>query len=230
MTTVQKPSLLPPSLLPPVLSPSLTKRITLEEFVAMGEGPPYYEFEDGQLIPRNGGTDPRVSPKSRHQKMLLRLAAPMDHYVNENNLGEVFIEVDVYMSDGKLYIPDITFVAVSGNAHLAPADDKIHGAPELVVEILSENAQRDQVYKRRAYQQNGVRWYWIIDTGLLTLEEFQFLPDGSTLTNLVIAGEDFLPACFPGLTLNLAALMGEQTASPADNANNLPTTAQENPS
>lgn len=232
MTTVPKPSL--PTLQPSSPSP-VQKRMTLEEFVARGEGPPYYEFEEGVLIPRNGGSDPMVSPKSRHQKMLLRLAAPIDYYVDENNLGDVFIEVDVYMPDGKLYIPDITFIAGNGNAHLDPADDKVHGSPELVVAILSEDTRRDRVYKRRAYQRNGVRWYWIIDAVALTLEELQFLPDGSVLTNVTDTGEDFLPALFQGLTLNLAALMGHQSVNPAENVDTSaidisPIPTQENPS
>ncbi len=190
------------------------KRITLAEFVAMGEGPPYYEFEDGLLIPRNGEDDPMSSPKDRHQILVGLLFALLYQFVLRNKLGHVSMELDVFLPDGKLYIPDITFITANGSAVLDPADDKIHGAPALVVEILSNNVRRDRVHKRNVYQRNGVRWYWIIDPNTLTLEEFQFMPDGTTLSTVNDTGEDFQPAVFPGLTLNLAALMGELPDAP----------------
>lgn len=195
---------------PPAITLLPQKRITLEEFVAMGEGPPYYEFEDGLLIPRNGEDDPMVSPTCRHQRLLLRLAYPIDEYLVANPIGEAFMVVDVYLPDGKMYIPDITFVAANGGARLDPEDDKVHGVPELVVEILSDNQRRDRVHKQRVYRRNGVQWYWLIDPITLVLEELRFLPDGSVTINTIDRGEDFQPAAFPRLTLNLAALMGEQ--------------------
>ena len=201
MTTTIRPDM------PPAAPP---KRITLAEFVAMGEGPPYYEFEDGLLIPRNGDPDnPMSSPKDRHQVLLALLYVCLYQFVLRNKSGHVSMELDVFLPDGKLYIPDITFIAANGSATLDPADDKIHGAPSLVVEILSNNTRRDRVQKLKVYKSNGVQWYWIIDPNALTLEEYHFLPDGTTLSAVIDNGEDFQPSVFPGLTLNLAALMGE---------------------
>lgn len=205
MTTTSRPDAQP--------SATPQKRITLAEFVAMGEGPPYYEFEDGLLIPRNGEENPMSSPKNRHQLLLALLYVFLYQFVFKNKLGEISMELDVFLPDGTLYIPDITFITATGSAMLDPADDKIHGAPELVVEILSNNVRRDRVHKRNVYQRNGIRWYWIIDPNTLILEEFQFLPDGTTLSTVKDTGEDFQPAVFPGLTLNLAALMGELPAA-----------------
>ena len=204
MTTTSKPHIELP-ILP-------QKRITLEEFIAMGEGPPYYEFEDGLLIPRHGEKDPMVSPKTRHQRLQSRLVNSIDMYLMSNPIGEVVMEVDVYFPDGKMYIPDITFLAANGGARIDPADDKVHGVPELVVEILSTNQGRDRVHKQRVYRRNGVLWYWIIDPNTLILEELHFQPDQPVTINSIGKAEDFQPTIFPGLTINLAALMGEQTA------------------
>ena len=62
--------------------------------------------------------------------------------------------------------------------------------------------------------------------GPLTIEEYHFQPDGTTQVNVIDAGEDFQPSLFPGLTINLAALMGELPAveeteqAAADNSGN----------
>ncbi len=208
MTTISKPHVEMP-VLP-------QKRITLEEFIAMGEGPPYYEFEDGLLIPRNDEENPMVSPKSRHQRLMYRLTHPIDDYLISNPIGEVVMDVDVYLPDGKMYIPDITFLAANGGARIDPADDKVHGVPELVDEILSTNQGRDRVHKQRVYRRNGVTWYWIIDPNTLILEELHFQPDQPVTINTIGKGEDFQPAIFPGLTINLAKLMGEKTVSESE--------------
>ena len=132
----------------------------------MGEGPPYYEFEDGILIPRNGEENPMGSPKNRHQVLLGLLFAFLYHYVMQHRLGSVSMEVEMcFCRAARMYIPDITFLAAAGGARVDPTDGKIHGIPELVVEILSDDARRDRIYKMGVYKRNGVRWYWIIDSG-----------------------------------------------------------------
>lgn len=44
-------------------------------------------------------------------------------------------------------------------------DDGCHGAPDLVIEIVSDSTRsRDYGAKLRVYREAGVREYWIIDT------------------------------------------------------------------
>jgi Uma2 family endonuclease len=58
-----------------------------------------------------------------------------------------------------------------------------------------------------------VAWYWIIDGETLAIEEYRATPEGYVRVASVIAGEEFRPALFPGLTINLTALLGiEQSA------------------
>jgi len=51
------------------------------------------------------------------------------------------------------------------NAHLdRVADDGVHGAPDLCVEVLSPgNAGQDFTLKREIYRLAGVPEYWIVD-------------------------------------------------------------------
>ncbi|NIW80418.1 MAG: Uma2 family endonuclease, partial [Calditrichae bacterium] len=49
------------------------------------------------------------------------------------------------------------------NAHLI-GDEKIEGAPDLVVEILSPSSAYDDLKRKwRVYERSGVKEYWIVD-------------------------------------------------------------------
>jgi Uma2 family endonuclease len=79
------------------------RRITLEEFRALPEGPPYFEFEDGELVMA-------ASPTPERQDVVGELWHALRQFVRHHTLGRVFREVDVYLPDGRVYIPDIALL------------------------------------------------------------------------------------------------------------------------
>jgi len=178
-----------------------TKPMTLEEFRARPEGPPDDEFEEGEVIPV-------TSPTPEHQDIIVELGHVLRRWVRGQQLGRVFVEVDAYLPDGRVYIPDFSFLSTDRMSLLDPGDRKIHGSPDLVVEITSGKPDRDRVRKFRIYYQNGVPWYWIIDQESLTIEEYHATPDGYLRTASIASGEEFRPQLFPELTINLAVLVG----------------------
>jgi Uma2 family endonuclease len=178
-----------------------TKRMTLEEFRAMPEGPPYYEYEEGELILV-------ASPTPEHQDVVSELSHVLRQFVRQHQLGRVFMEVDVYLPDGRGYIPDLSYLSNERMHLLSPTDRKLHGSPDLAVEVTSSAPARDRVHKFRVYYGNGVPWYWIIDANTLAIEEYQATPQGYLRTASVASGEEFRPQLFPGLMINLQALLG----------------------
>jgi Uma2 family endonuclease len=42
-------------------------------------------------------------------------------------------------------------------------DGYIHGAPDLIVEVLSSDKKRDTVKKKNLYERAGVKEYYIVD-------------------------------------------------------------------
>ena len=128
---------------------------TLAEYLAMPDGPPYYEFI-------NGIAHFMASPTTSHQECLLNLAVEMRTFVKKSQLGKVFISpLDVYLSDEEYYQPDMLFVS---NERKSIIQERIHGAPDLVVEVLSSsNAYNDLSHKKRMYEEFSVREYWIVD-------------------------------------------------------------------
>lgn len=113
-----------------------------------------YELIEGELLMT-------PSPVPKHQRISGKLEFELRKFVTENNLGEVFYApCDVYLDDENVVQPDILFIA---NDRLAIIGEKnIQGAPDLVVEIISESsAYRDMVQKKRLYAKFGVKEYWI---------------------------------------------------------------------
>lgn len=65
----------------------------------------------------------------------------------------------VYLSDNDHLVPD--FMVVCDTDKIKP--DGIHGAPDLVVEVLSPStAKNDKGYKKDVYAKCGVKEYWIV--------------------------------------------------------------------
>jgi len=184
------------------VAPLLEKRrSTLAEFEQIPVGPPYYEFDEGETIEL-------ATPKFTHQKILAEFTTELTLYRRKHRSGEYFECVDVYLPDGKVYVPDFGFLSNANLVLLWDTDEKIHGAPDMVAEITSQDANRDRVRKFHVYHANGVQWYWIVDQATLTIEEYRWTATGYTLHITTERGQVFRPELFPGMELNLAENLG----------------------
>ncbi|MBL7796396.1 MAG: Uma2 family endonuclease [Saprospiraceae bacterium] len=136
---------------------SNTKLLTYDDYVALT--PPdsgNYELHNGKLIYM-------ASPTPDHQDVVTELCARMRLFASSRKLGKVFAApLDVVFTPTDILQPDILFIATE---HLyIIGDKKIEGAPDLVVEVLSDsNKPREQRYKKEIYETHGVREYWMIN-------------------------------------------------------------------
>jgi Uma2 family endonuclease len=186
-----------------VATPKVEKRWTLEEWLKLPEGPPFYELEDGRLIEM-------PSPRMEHQRLVGRLYNILDRWVEEQDLGTVVMAVDVALPKGRGYIPDLTFIRRDREGELIGEDGKIHGAPELVVEVVSPSTKvRDRYKKMQGYFEAGVEWVWLIDSEDLTAEEFHRTEEGYLRTAASGPDDVFEPKALPGLKINLSELLGK---------------------
>ena len=91
--------------------------------------------------------------------------------------------MDVYLTENDRVIPDAMIVCNKNNIRL----DGIHGAPDLVVEVLSPGtAKNDKGYKKDLYEKSGVKEYWIIDPVPRSIEVY-LLTDGKFALDEVYA-------------------------------------------
>ena len=117
------------------------------------------------------------APTSQHQRVSRNIFRQLDKHVESNKLGEVFYApVDVYLDEKNVYQPDILFIS---NERMEILQDKVKGAPDLIVEILSpKTGKLDKTNKKDVYEQAGVKEYWIVDPNSKEVIGYQLTESG----------------------------------------------------
>ena len=101
-----------------------------------------------------------------------------------------------------LLAPDLCLV-LRGNP-VEVNDRRVEGAPDIVVEVLSSDCNRDLVRKRQLYAACGVPEYWIFDSASDTATLLE-LRDGEYVERAVLTSHDALTTpLLPGLSIPLA--------------------------
>lgn len=88
-------------------------------------------------------------------------------------------------------------------------EKNIQGAPDLIIEILSEtSAEQDRTAKKQIYARHGVKEYWLIDPDRETLEVQKLHAKTRAFRHVATYQRDeaFQSALFPNLEIKLAEL------------------------
>ena len=121
------------------------------------------EIIDGQLVM----TSPR--PTVNHNRICLNIAVLFSNYLRGKKCSPFSDGVDLFLDDKNRFVPD--FMAVCDPDKIQ--HDGVHGAPDLVVEVLSPStAKNDRGLKKEAYARCGVREYWLADPENKTVEVY----------------------------------------------------------
>lgn len=117
------------------------------------------------------------APRYGHQSIVTHITALLDRHVREHRIGDVCVSpVDVVLDEQEALVvqPDIVFVA---RERLHIVRDRVWGAPDLVVEVLSPRTkQRDRTTKLGWYRHYGVRECWLVDSRAAVVEVVRFQP------------------------------------------------------
>ncbi|HLA77499.1 MAG TPA: Uma2 family endonuclease [Vicinamibacteria bacterium] len=147
-------------------SPKTIVKFTYSDLLALPEDGRRHEIIEGEHL-----VSP--SPKTDHQRVSMRLSVAIAAHVRAHRLGEVFAApLDVVLAEDVVVEPDLLFVSTDRSARAT--ERNIQGAPDLVVEILSEwNRRIDEITKRDLYARHGVLEYWIVDPELETVKVYR---------------------------------------------------------
>ena len=168
------------------------------------------ELDDGELyiMPR---------PRREHQSTLFWLIWHIADYIRSfaDPPAEAYPDLVVVLSRSprRVLVPDLTII-LSDRSDIF-VDGYAEGTPDIVVEILSTDRNRDLDRKRLLYAEAGVSEYWIFDpvndTALL-LE----LRDGDYASRALLTVSDTLTTpLLPGLAIPLADVF-QHRQRPAD--------------
>lgn len=181
--------------------PSHSTRFTYEDYVLFPDDGKRHELIEGEhyVTP---------SPTTRHQRVLGDIFASLRRYLQTRPIGVVyFAPCDVVLSEQDVVQPDLLYIS-EARAHIV-TDKNIQGAPDLVVEIVSESSRRlDELTKRKFYERFGVEEYWIVDPELDTMKIYTRSGDAFERARELSkeTGDTLESALFPGLSLALAEL------------------------
>ena len=178
------------------------KNYTVDDYLAMPDEYPRYELLEGELIEM-------VSPTTRQQRISRRLFTILNAHCAARDLGEVFYApLDVILSRTVVVQPDILFISEAHRAELI--GERITGAPDLVIEILSPaTSARDFNLKRKLYARHGVKEYWIVDPDDGTIEVQRLQGNVFSTLALYEKGQTLTSPPFEGLELDVAQVFAE---------------------
>ena len=129
-----------------------------------------------------GGKVVAMSPAStNHNRIALKIAVLFENYLKGRTCIPFGDGEKVFLTNVDHYVPDFMIVCDRDKIK----QDGVHGAPDLVVEILSPGtAKRDRAHKKDVYEQCGVPEYWIVEPTSKSIETY-LLQDGRyTLDNI----------------------------------------------
>jgi Uma2 family endonuclease len=186
----------------PVTTLPKLKPMTVEEWGDLDED------IEGELV--DGVLEEEEMATFLHEIVVMWLAHALRVWVRRRHGYVAGSEAKIAVGPRQGRKPDLS-VYLRGQAP-APADTLVRTPPHLVVEVVSprpRDARRDRVEKIGDYARTGIRYYWMLDPQLRTLEILE--RDASAHYRVAVArsrGRLRIPGC-PGLVLRLDDLWAE---------------------
>jgi Uma2 family endonuclease len=174
-------------------------RLNYEDFCGLPNDGKRYEIIDGELFVT-------PSPLTRHQLVVANLLYYLTDIVKRHDLGRVYpAPFDVVFSEHDVVEPDMLYVSKARRSVVT--ERNVRGAPDLVVEVLSEGtAKIDRTTKLKLYARYGVSEYWVIDPNECSAEIYRLVPGGYELSARLDSSQSLTSPLFPGFSLILARL------------------------
>jgi Uma2 family endonuclease len=155
--------------------------VTFEGFSPIAELGPYrakdyWQLPEGAPVELlRGELIVSPAPRSSHQVLVAHLTAHFVEIAKRSGGTALCAPTDVVFSDDTILQPDVLYVS---KQRLAIVGDRIDGPPDVVVEVLSQGAERrDRVAKLDAYARHGVPEFWLVDYRARVID-FLTLSDG----------------------------------------------------
>ncbi|MCY3692012.1 MAG: Uma2 family endonuclease [Chloroflexota bacterium] len=186
-------------------------RMSLDEFLALGEADGKWELDDGVLyIMATGSPD--------HQFLMRWLCRPIEDYFLQFDQppAQLIQEMTTILSPELQRAPEPDIVIILNERRHIVSRVRVEAPPDIVVEILSTDRSRDLVRKRQIYAEAGVLEYWLMDprSDTITLLE---LRDGAYVERAVLSAADSLTTpLLPGLAIPLESIFQHTLRPPRD--------------
>ncbi|MEW6526388.1 MAG: Uma2 family endonuclease [Spirochaetota bacterium] len=153
--------------------------------------------------------DMTPAPNVTHQSIVLNIGRIIADYLEGKDCKVFVAPVDVILPESSSTSDENIFTVVQPDIVVVCNKKKIEkrgiiGAPDLVVEVLSEStAYKDETEKLKLYERHGVREYWIVNPEAYYLNVFRLGSDGTFEKPLHYRkGETFKSSVLEGLIID----------------------------
>jgi Uma2 family endonuclease len=181
------------------MAQAAVRLLTVQDFMDIPEGPPYYQLIEGDLFMM-------PPPGAFHQDIAGNVHFIFRSYLKKRPIGKVSIApYGVFLDDINVFLPDLFFVTKSRLKLFSKRG--FEGAPDLVVEILSPGTSRfDRTSKKIVYARSGVREYWLIDPEAEEVQVFDLASDSEEARAIFGRDGTFTTPLLPGLKISCAEI------------------------
>ena len=172
------------------------KRYTAADYAQLPENAPY------QLI--NYHLVYMPAPFNVHQEVSGEINFLIKTHLKKQHLGGklFYAPADVHFDEGNIYQPDIFYVSEERKSIVT--NKYTYGAPDFIVEILSEStANQDYEEKMKVYGKFSVLEYWIVDIEKAKIEVYYNVNGEMKLAQKAEKQDKILSKAIAGFELNL---------------------------
>jgi Uma2 family endonuclease len=179
-----------------------SKLLTYEDYARIT--PPesgHYELHNGQIIYL-------PSPTPHHQDVCGSIYSEIRQFLKKTPLGRVYIApLDTTFTTHDTFQPDVLYIS---NEKLQLISEKrILGAPDLVVEVLSEgNTNKEMSYKKHIFESTSVSEYWFINLQKQTLAQYENVEGEFLLRGVKTVNETIKSFVIEGFEMPIKEIFG----------------------
>ena len=184
-------------------------RMSLDEFLALGETDGKWELDDGVLYIMASGTPD-------HQFLGLEFSRRILDYLDsfDEPPAHLFQEMTTILSRELQRAPEPDIVVILSEKRDIIGRTHVEASPDIVAEILSTDRNRDLVRKRQIYAEAGVLEYWLIDPENDSVMQLE-LRDGEYFQRVILgAGDALTTPLLPDLSIPLAEVFRHRRRPP----------------
>lgn len=176
-------------------------RMSLDEFLALGETDGKWELDDGVLYIMASGTPD-------HRFLELEFSRRILDHLDEFDLppAHLYTEMTTILSRELQRAPEPDIVIILNERRDVVGRARVEAPPDIVVEIPSADRNRDLIRKRQIYAEAGILEYWPIDPRNDTVTQLE-LHNGAYVERAVLTPGDILTTpMLPGLAIPLTEI------------------------
>jgi Uma2 family endonuclease len=190
--------------------PPSTTKFSSADLLLMPDDSKRYEVIEGE---------PFVSDPSNwyHQSTCGQVLYALGNWSARTHLGVANVAPGLIFAEDDDVAPDVVWVSNERLPLILGEEGWLHGAPELIVEVLSpgkEDQDRDRLTKLKLYSRRGVQEYWIVDWEQQKVEIYRRKNEALAQISTLLRDDALTSPLLPGFSCKVSDLF-HQIPKPA---------------